>query len=90
MYDDKKNKIPDSLIVIQNLKKERDNLMSTMPEDYRQFVRQHLKDNPKSFISIYMFHFYELIPTESDKEILRQMPEGYKSHFRFKDIMERK
>ena len=89
MYDEKKNKNPDSLKVIQKLKIERDSLMNTLGESYIQFVRQYLKDHPKSFIAIYMLHFMEITPTEADKKILREMPEEYKNNYRYKGLMER-
>lgn len=90
MYDEQKHKNIDSLAVIQKLQKQRTQMMNALSDNYSQFARDYLREYPKSFIGIYMLHFMEIIPTESDKKILKDMPEEYKVNYRYKELMERR
>lgn len=65
----------------------RNELMTQGPKKLEAFVRNYLKDNPKSYIAIYKFAEIGLIPDKDEQQILRNMPTQLQKNHRYIKIM---
>jgi hypothetical protein len=72
---------------LQILKNKRASFMSTSREEYERFTRQYLKDHPKSFVALYYMQILEIVPGESERKILQNMPQEYKNNHRYLSLI---
>ena len=78
-----------SLDSLRAIKVQRDSLFHKGQEDYIQFIRQYLKEHPKSFVALYWMQMSDIVPNESERQILRNMPLEYKENQRYLILMNR-
>ena len=67
----------------------RNELMNQGPSRYEAFVRNYLKENPKSYVAIYRFSELGLVPDKDELLILRNMPVQLQKNHRYIKIMDR-
>jgi hypothetical protein len=72
---------------LQILKNKRASFMSASREEYERFTRQYLKDHPKSFVALYYMQILEIVPGESERKILQNMPQEYKNNHRYLSLI---